>query len=272
MSEVITSPQNPRLKAAARLRDRRGRKQTGRIIIDGRREVAQALNAGVKVEEVFFCQPLSNSDGSRDVMQLAEGGRVPIFEVGEAAFNKIGYGQRTGGVVAVAQRPCRALQDIRLDDTPFVAVIEHVEKPGNLGAVFRSAEAAGVDAVIVVDPATDIYGPNVLRASLGTAFCLAVAESTVDEAIEWMKRNGFQIVAAIPDSKAAYTDVNYRLSPAVVFGSEAGGLTDSWNQDEIVCASVPMQGRVDSLNVSSTAALFFYEALRQRRECRHDPL
>lgn len=272
MAEIITSPQNPRIKAAAKLRDRRGRKQTGRMIVDGQREIAQALLSNVVVRELFYCADMLESSRSASVLSDARKQGVEVVEVNEAVFQKLMYGRRADGVVAVADRPRRGLSEIELGGHPLVAVIEHVEKPGNLGAILRSADAAGVDAVVVVDPATDTYGPNVIRASLGAIFGLNVAEAESGESIEWLKHHRFQIIAATPDSAKAYSDVDYRAPTAIVFGSEAGGVSEVWDRIEIVRASIPMLGRVDSLNVSATAALFFYEALRQRRATGRNPL
>lgn len=262
--DLITSPQNARIKEIVRLRDHRGPEERWRIVIDGRREVLRAVEAGVRIIELFCCPSLLGPDDQREILEPARQRGVELVEVSPPVFAKITYGDRAEGLLAVAQRPARALHDLQLGPRPLVAVVEHVEKPGNLGAIMRSADAAGVDAVVAVDPATDVYGPNAIRASLGTVFCVPLVEAAAEQAIEWLRSRGLRIVAASPAGGAIYTEVDLTGPVAIVLGSEARGLSEAWNRPEVIHAAVPMRGRADSLNVSITAALFFYEALRQR--------
>lgn len=263
-AELITSAQSPRIKALVRLRERRGGGPREEIVIDGRREIGRALASGVAIREVFFCRPLLGPADEQAVLPSAAERGARLVEVSESVFAKIAYGERAEGVVATADRPRIALADLRLGDRPLVGVVEGVEKPGNLGAILRSADGAGVDALLAVDPATDVYGANVIRASLGTIFRLPPAEASVEEAVAWLRERRLRIVAADPAAERMYTDVDMTVPTALVFGSEAAGLTAAWRGAGVVFARVPMRGLADSLNVSITAALFFYEALRQR--------
>lgn len=264
MAEIITSTGNPRVKEALRLRGKRGRAEGEHILIDGVREIGRAVNARVVIDEIFFCDAILEGKDGVTLLKRIDAGGTRATSVSEAVFDKIRYGDRTGGLVAVAQRPKRALDDLRLSSNPFIAVVESLEKPGNLGAIVRTADAAGVEAVIVVDPETDLYGPNVIRASLGTIFCVPVVEADAGTAIEWLQKHKLAIVTATPDGGTVYTEVDFRGPVAMVFGSEAGGLSGVWRTLDVTRASVPMRGQADSLNVATTAALFFYEALRQR--------
>ena len=280
-TEVISSLQNPRVKAAVSLRRRRGRKQGGRILIDGVREIGRAVEAGVAVGEVFYCRErletqAAGAEGADDYGERAERtGWLPLLEdarrggasligVTASVFAKIGYGQRADGMVAVAERPSRDLGQLSVGDAAVVAVVDRVEKPGNLGAILRTADAAGVAAILAVDAAVDVYGPNVIRASLGTVFCVPLVETDADSARSWLRAGRFRVVAAYSGGDTQYTAVDYRSRTAIVLGSESRGLGADWGGGDVIRAAVPMRGRADSLNVSTTAALFFYEALRQR--------
>lgn len=188
-----------------------------------------------------------------------------ILPVTAEVFERLCFGERDeAGVVVVAETPRRGLADLRLAAGPLVAVVEGVEKPGNLGAILRSADAAGVDAVIVADGGTDLFNPNTIRASLGTVYKANVVEAASGETIAWLREQGLRAVAARPDAEIEYTNADLRGSVAIVLGSEAEGLTDAWSGVGIEAVRLPMRGMADSLNVSTTAAVLFYEALRQR--------
>ena len=263
-TELITSVQNPRIKALVKLRDRQGGGLREEIVIDGRREIGRALDAGAALREAFFCRPLLSPEDERLLLQRAAERGARLIEVTEPVFAKIAYGQRAEGVVATADRPRTCLADLRLGERPLIGVVEGVEKPGNLGAILRSADGAGIEALLAVDPATDVYGANVIRASLGTVFRVPLVEIPAAEAVSWLRERGLRMVAADPAADRIYTDVDLTVPAALVFGSETAGLTSAWRRPEVISACVPMRGLADSLNVSITAALFFYEALRQR--------
>jgi RNA methyltransferase, TrmH family len=298
---LITSLSNPRIKAAVKLRDRRGRDDQGRIVIDGTREIGRAIDGGVRIVELFVCDELLDADSEALVRRAAAEGAQRL-DVTPSVMEKLVFGQRVEGVLAIAETPQRRVADLDVGwdqlraptrsvgrrapahpDVaaesrwagarqrragpilpPLIAVLVGMEKPGNVGAVLRTADAAGVSALVVADGGTDLYNPNAIRASLGAIFTLPVCAATSAEALAWLRKIGCQIVAARVDGGKPYTEIDLRLPTAIVLGSEAHGLSDHWRGDDITAASLPMLGRVDSLNVAATAAVLFYEVLRQR--------
>jgi TrmH family RNA methyltransferase len=264
MNAVIASLQNPRIKELSRLRRVSAARRGDTILIDGRREIDRAIRAGVQVDEVYFCPPLLDEQAGAWIESLQKNRRPAIIELTEPVFAKIAYGERADGLVASARRPARRLSDLQPGPSPLVAVLHGLEKPGNLGAILRSADGAGIEAGLIVEPATDTYGPNVIRASTGTVFTLPVVECSAPAALDWLRANRLQLVTARPDADRLFTDIEFRQPTALIFGSEAWGLGDAWSGSDIIAARVPMHATADSLNVSVTAALFFYEARRQR--------
>jgi RNA methyltransferase, TrmH family len=262
---IISSVQNPRVKAAARLRERSGRDEQGRITIDGVREIGRALAAGVEVVEVYFFAELCRDEEHQQLLATAEKAGAELIEVISHVIEKLSFGQRVEGVVAVARPPQRRLDDLALTADTLVAILEGVEKPGNLGAIVRTADAAGVGAVLVADGGTDLYNPNAIRASLGAIFSVPVVALATEEAIVWLREQKFRVFAARVDGVTEYTDVDLRGRAAIVLGSEARGLSARWRGDNIKSIRLPLLGSVDSLNLSATAAVLFYEALRQRQ-------
>ncbi len=261
----ITSRQNSRVKDAVRLRERRHRERRQRILIDGARELLRAVEAGVQLTEVFLCDSLCASPEARGVLEALPSSGAELLEVTEPVFAKLAFGGRTEGLLGVAEMPEQSLDAIALPENPMVVVLEQVEKPGNLGAVLRSADAAGVAALIAADARTDLFNPNAIRASLGTIFTVPVCSATTEEVLAWLRAKRLQVVAARVDGSVPYTEVDFRRSTAVVLGSEADGLSDAWSGDVVTAVRLPMLGAADSLNVSVTAAVLFYEALRQRQ-------
>ncbi len=264
MDAPITSPQNPRIRAVAALRDRRDREREGRIVIDGAREILRALRAGIAVEQLFVCEPLCRSDDSRATLREAARRGVERVDVGARAFEKIAFGERAEGLVAVGRPPDLALDALRLPSDALVVVLEGVEKPGNLGAILRSADGAGADALIVADGGTDLFNPNAIRASVGTIFSVPLASAPTRDVIRWLRANGIRIAAARVDGSRPYTDADLTGPVAIVLGSEAEGLSEAWAADGIEGVRLPMHGIADSLNVSVAAAVLLYEARRQR--------
>lgn len=261
----ITSTSNPRVKSAARLRERRGRDEQGRIIIDGVREIHRALAAGVQVGELYYCEQLCQDDEHQALLKQAKEAGAVLFSVTPQVMEKLAFGHRDSGVVAVAQPPQRTLLDLPLASDSLIAVVEGVEKPGNLGAILRTADAAGVSALIVADGGTDLYNPNAIRASLGAIFTVPVCQAASAATMDWLRLHSFRILAARVDGAIDYAAADYRGRVAMVLGSEAHGLSAAWNGDDAASLKLPMLGTVDSLNLSATAAVLFYEALRQRR-------
>jgi RNA methyltransferase, TrmH family len=264
-ASVITSTANPRLKAALLLRNRRERDRHGLTLVDGAREIVRALAGGAAFREAFLSAASCTDDECRATADRLDDAGVPVNELGPAAFARLAYGDRLDGIIAVAEIPGHALANLELNDEPLIAVIEGVEKPGNLGAILRTADGAGVDAVVVADPATDLFNPNVIRASLGTVFAVSVAVASSGEVLAWLGARGMRIIAARVQASVDYAQADYRGAVAIALGSEARGLSDAWAELAEVSVHVPMRGVADSLNVAATAAILFYEASRQRQ-------
>ncbi len=262
----ITSAQNPRVKNAVRLRDGRQRRLQGRMLIDGVREMDRAIAAGVVLREVFVCPALCTGEAAAELLARLPQTGAELLAVTESVFLKLAFGQRAEGVLAVAEPPVAPLAALRLPEAPLVAVLEGIEKPGNVGAVLRSADGAGLDAVVVADPRTDLFNPNAIRASLGTIFSVPVREAAGAEVLAWLRENGLHVAAARVDGSVPYTEVDYRRPTAIVLGSEAEGLSPRWHAPDVTGVRLPMLGAADSLNVSAAAAVLFYEARRQRGE------
>ncbi len=261
----ITSRQNPRVKDAVRLRTGRGRQRQGRHIIDGVREITRAVEAGIHPIEAFVCDTLQDPARTPPLLEMLRRAGAELLPVTPEVFEKLCFGERDEvGVVVVAETPRRRLSELQLPPAPLVAVVEGVEKPGNLGAILRSADAAGINAVIVADGASDLFNPNTIRASLGTVFRPNVVEATTTETIDWLRQQSLRAVAARPDAELPYTSTDFRGGVAIVLGCEATGLSDAWGGANVQPVRLPMCGIADSLNVSTTAAVLFYEALRQR--------
>jgi TrmH family RNA methyltransferase len=263
-SPALASPSNPRIKSAARLRGRRARESTGLTLVDGARELRRTLDAGVQVVEAFVCEPLLGGEDARKALDLLEAARVPVTTTTEAAFAKLAFGDRAEGLVAVVRAPSLRLADLSLPEDALVMVVEGVEKPGNVGAVLRSADGAGVDALIAASPRTDLANPNVIRASAGTIFTVPLAAAPTADVLTWLRERGLRVVAARVDAKRTYTEADLTGPVALAFGSETDGLTAVWGGDDIESVRLPMHGVADSLNVSVSAAILAYEARRQR--------
>ncbi len=264
--DEITSLQNQRVKDAAKLRDRRERRKQGRMLIDGAREIRRAIEGRVELLELFVCESLCHS---RDCTQLLEQlATLPVrqSQVAPSVFEKLAFGDRAEGVLGIAKMPVRKLTDLALAAKPLVAVLEGTEKPGNIGAVVRSAEAAGVSALIAADPRTDLFNPNTIRASLGAIFTVPVCCAAAADVRDWLVGQRIGIFAARVDAKTLYTEADFKQRAAIVLGSEAEGLSSIWSGPNVTPIRLPMRGRSDSLNVSATAAVLFYEALRQRQK------
>jgi RNA methyltransferase, TrmH family len=265
---VLTSAANPRLRAAAALRDRRARIRTGLLLVDGAREVARALDGGVTLVEVFVAAEASGEADVAAVAQRVAALGVPLVPVAAKLLGLLAYGERASGIVAVATAPDTSLVSLRMPaSAPLVGILEDVEKPGNFGAVCRSADGAGLDAMIAavgsvgsVDP----WNPNAVRASLGTVFTLALAVATTADVLGWLRAKGLRVVAARVDGSVPYTEVDLTGPVALVLGSEAQGLTAGWSGSDVMAVRLRMRGRADSLNVAAAAAILFYEARRQR--------
>ena len=279
--DTITSVANPRVREAARLRDADARRETGLTLIDGRRELARAAAAGVAIDEVFVdadsAASLLHDDATAApsvtpdepcLTDLAAGG-TRITGLSRKAFERIAFGSRNEGVVAVARYRAGSLSDFIVTTDRPVLVIEGVEKPGNLGAILRTADAAGLAGVVVCDGRTDAANPAVIRASLGTVFTVPLAAASVGESIGWCRKHARRVVAAMPNGKILWHQARLAGSTAILLGSEAHGISAAWQQAAsdgtiyLETVRLTMAGAADSLNVSATTAVLAYEAVRQ---------
>jgi TrmH family RNA methyltransferase len=260
MHPVITSAQNPKIKNILALEKARERKNQNVFIIEGIKELSLAIAGGYVIESVFFC-PAIISDTALKKIAIDDRLFIPVEQT---VFEKIAYRESTGGIIALAQQKKHSLEDIQLSKNPLILVIEAVEKPGNLGAILRTADAAGVDAVIICDPQTDFYNPNVIRSSVGCVFTNQLASASSTEAIHWLKEHGLEIICTYLRASQPYDKIDYTKPSAIILGTEATGLSDIWVNNASVNVIIPMQGMIDSMNVSTAAAVVTFEAKRQR--------
>ncbi|MBR3441992.1 MAG: RNA methyltransferase [Bacteroidales bacterium] len=271
--EIITSGQNPKIKALLELQEKsRARREKGLFVVEGQRELDHCLAAGFVPDTIFICPEIYSchperrpepAEGRSEGSSFAGEG-YKVFHVSKNVYEKIAYREGTEGIIAEMKYKERKLEDIVLSDNPLVIVLESVEKPGNLGAVLRSADAAGADAVIICDPLTDLYNPNLIRASIGAIFSRQVAAATSEETISWLKANNIQILTAQLQDSSLYYDTPMTGPTAIVMGTESTGLTDIWRKAADKHIRIPMLGALDSLNVSVSAAILLFEAVRQR--------
>ncbi|PAW63262.1 MAG: rRNA methyltransferase [Opitutia bacterium Tous-C1TDCM] len=262
--EKISSLQNPRVKQLVKLRDRRPRDEAGVFLVEGYREIRRALEKQVALQELYFSPAWFLGENEPALLAQAEAAGAQLFELSQDAFAKVAYRERPDGLLAVAPQWRRALADLALPPAPFLLVVEAIEKPGNLGTILRSADAAGCHAVIVCDPVTDIFNPNVVRASTGVLFSvpLVVADSAGVHA--WLREKGVRTVATTPAAAAVYSDADLRGPLAVVMGSEQYGLSKFWLENADLPVRIPMAGQADSLNVAMATIITLFEAVRQR--------
>ncbi|MCX6794708.1 MAG: RNA methyltransferase [Candidatus Falkowbacteria bacterium] len=257
---MITSLANKTIKDAAALKKPRERKKNGLILIDGSREIEMALCARVEIISLFYCLELI-ADKS-DIFNLVDSEKR--IEVSAAVFKKICYKENPDGFLAIARPENKKLSDLKLSAEALVVVLENIEKPGNLGGIIRTAYAAGVEAIIINSAQTDIYNPNVIRASEGHIFKEDIASASIGETIKWLKKNKIKSFGAATIGAKIYTEVNLRGRVAMVLGSEAEGLSKKWLEEADKLIKIPMKEGIDSLNVSVAAGIIIYEALRQR--------
>lgn len=260
MNFRITSTQNPKVKSLLALEKPRERKRQQLFVIEGKKEISMAVEAGYKIGNLFFCDELIDVADLPD--QLKD--EKLLIPVSKEVFDKIAVRESTGGMIAVAEMRVHALERLTLSKNPLILILEGVEKPGNLGAILRTADAANVDAVIICDPQTDFYNSNVIRSSLGCVFTKQVASATSEETIAWLQKNKVSIFCTYLKASQPYHTVDYQKPTAIVMGTEATGLTDVWVKNSSVNIIIPMLGNIDSMNVSTAAAVVVFEAKRQR--------
>lgn len=286
--ETITSAQNRKVKELLTLVEKsKARSAAGLFVVEGQRELGHCLDAGFIPETLFICgevmavqnnavngaktghlaENIEGKDGLDALIAKAEAlnPRLGVVQIPAFLYEKVAYRGSTEGIIAEVHSVPRSLEDLRLGERPLVMVLESVEKPGNLGAVLRSADAAGADAVIVCDPLTDIWNPNLIRSSVGAVFSVPVAVCTSADAIAFLKERGIRIFTAQLQDSEWYYDTDMTGATALVMGTESTGLTQAWRDSADAHIKIPMLGRLDSLNVSVSAAVLLYEAVRQRK-------
>ena len=295
--ETITSAQNPKIKNLLLLQEKsRARREQGLFVVEGRRELEHCLEAGYSVKTIFVCPEIFGSiadegtvsliasaslrplprpsaagpsllsgRGWPEILDTVPSSAEAVIEIPEALYRKVAYRESTEGIIAEVEFRALGLQDLNLPENPLIMVLESVEKPGNLGAVLRSADAAGADAVLICDPLTDLYNPNLIRASIGAVFTVPTVACSSEDAIAFLQSRGIQILTAQLQDSSLYYDVDMRRGTALVMGTESTGLTDVWRRAASAHIRIPMLGRLDSLNVSVSAAILLFEAVRQRQ-------
>ena len=262
--EHLTSPQNPKLKKLLLLQDKSSaRRKEGLFVVEGQRELMHCINAGYQADTLFLCPDMLTPHQQQQLLCHIPDG-VTVFSVTPPLYEKIAYRGSTEGVVAEICSVSKSLHDLQLPPDPLVVVLESVEKPGNLGAVLRSADAAKVDAVIVCDPLTDLYNPNLIRSSIGAIFTVPCVACSSQECITFLKERHIQILTAQLQDSRLYYDTPMTSGTAIVMGTESTGLSSQWREAADAHIRIPMLGRLDSLNVAVSAAILMFEAVRQR--------
>lgn len=267
----ITSLTNDRIKHVVKIRERKLKSERNLTIVDGFREFKMASSGKIRCEEVFICREylskeelLELSQNDSKLAQYILANRAVGYEVTKDVFAKIAFGGRDSGVLALIEPKERSLDQLQFKDKALIVVVESVEKPGNLGAILRSCDGVGVDAVLVCDQQTDIYNPNVIRSSLGTIFTLPVVKATNEDAFLFLRKNKIKICATLPEARTVYSKIDFNQAMALIVGSEDKGLSPFWESKSDFQVKIPMKGKADSLNVSVSTAVLLYEALRQR--------
>lgn len=256
----ITSIQNPFIKSLVQLQEKaKSRKQSGTFLIEGRREITLALKGEYEIETILFYPAICPETEAKKLSANAA-----LIEINKEVFEKLAYRDTTEGVIAIARSKNLALTDLHLPVNPLILIAEAPEKPGNMGALLRTADAAGLDAVIIANPKTDLYSPNIIRSSVGCLFTNQIATGTTTEIITFLQQNKIRFYCATLQNATSYHTQDYTLPTALVVGTEATGLTQEWRDTATQNIIIPMQGAIDSMNVSVAAAILIFEAKRQR--------
>lgn len=257
----ITSIQNPFIKSLVLLQEKaKARKQSGTFLIEGQREIELALKGNYEIETILFVNEIINS---KDILKFSNF-RIEFIEISKEVYQKLAYRDSTEGILAVAKTKSLLLSDLKLSENPLILVAEAPEKPGNIGALLRTADAANLDAVIIANPKSDLYNPNIVRSSVGCLFTTQIATGTTEEIIAFLKNRKINIYCATLQNSISYHTQNYTTPTALIVGTEATGLTEEWRNQATQNIIIPMQGEIDSMNVSVAAAILIFEAKRQR--------
>jgi TrmH family RNA methyltransferase len=256
----ISSVQNPFIKSLVLLQEKaKNRKQTGTFLVEGKREISLALKGGYEIETILFYPEICTEIEAKKISST-----TALIEINKEVFQKLAYRDTTEGVLAIAKTKSQQLSDLKLSDNPLILVAEATEKPGNIGALLRTADAANLDAVIIANPKSDLYNPNVVRSSVGCLFTNQIATGNTAEIIAFLKEKKINFYCATLQNSTAYHTQDYTTPTALVVGTEATGLTQEWRDAATQNIIIPMQGEIDSMNVSVAAAILIFEAKRQR--------
>lgn len=257
----IESVQNPFIKSLVQLQEKaKARKQTGTFLIEGQREIELALKGGYEIETILFLPEIISEKRLNELLNS----ETQLIEISKEVYQKLAYRDTTEGILAVAKTKSLSLDDLKLSKNPLILIAESLEKPGNLGAILRTADAANIDAVIIANPRTDLYNPNIVRSSVGCLFTRQIAIGTSEEIIAFLKENNINFYSATLQNSTEYHTQDYTKPTALVVGTEATGLTEIWRKESTSNIIIPMQGEIDSMNVSVAAAILLFEAKRQR--------
>ena len=257
----ITSAQNPYIKSLVLLQEKaKARKQSGTFLIEGMREIELAIKGNYEIETVLICKELTDLSNNLTIQQS----NYPTIEISKEVFQKLAYRETTEGILAVSKIKSLQLSDLKLSKNPLILVVEAIEKPGNIGAMLRTADAAKLDAVIIANPKTDLYNPNIVRSSVGCLFTNQIAMGSTEEVIAFLKEKKIAFYGATLQNSTSYATQNYTTPTALVVGTEDTGLSKPWREEATQNIIIPMQGEIDSMNVSVAAAILIFEAKRQR--------
>ncbi len=258
----ITSIQNPFIKSLVLLQEKaKARKQTGTFLIEGKREIELAIKGKYEIETILFLPELI----SKDQITKLSNDQIDFIEINKEVYQKLAYRDTTEGILAIAKTKSLSLSDLKLPKNPLILVMESIEKPGNIGAMLRTCDAAKIDAVIIANPKTDLYNPNIVRSSVGCLFTNQIATGTTENVIQFLKDKNIAIFGATLQNSNFYHTQDYTIPTALVVGTEATGLTQAWRDNATQNIIIPMQGEIDSMNVSVASAILLFEAKRQRR-------
>lgn len=264
MEEIIVSPSNPRIKNVLKLKEKASeRRIQDLIVVEGLREILRAKESKFEIKTLFVCDVIFNKKNKNIISGVSH-----LVHVSKEVFEKISYRENSDGVLALIKPKHLRLSDIKLSLNPLLIILESVEKPGNLGAIARTTDASGADAIIVCNTRTDVYNPNAIRSSIGCVFTKQIVASSSEDVLKYLRENNITPYAASPVAKKEYTQADFTGPTALVFGTEAHGLSQTW-LSSVEQVRIPMFGKSDSLNVSASCAIFLYEAIRQRFVGRH---
>ena len=267
MHKQITSIQNPLIKEIIQLQEKsRVRKKKGFFIIEGYREISLAIKGKYIIDTLLFCDEIISINKINELLNLSNNKKIDLIEISKEVYQKISHRKTTEGIIAISKSKILKIGDLSLKKNPLILIAEAPEKPGNIGALLRTADAANTDAVIIANPLTDLYNPNIIRSSVGCVFTKQIAMGTTKEIIDYLKQNNIKIyTAALNKNSKNYTLVDYTQASAIVVGTEATGLSEDWLENSNQNIIIPMHGEIDSLNVSVSAAIIIFEAKRQRK-------